>query len=198
MNSRSTLAVAAAFLLLTVGCRVQSNENSSNGTKNVRVETPLGGLHVRSGDTTAADLGLPVYPGATATRDTSDAQSANVHIGFEDWQLRVKEASYHTPDSQEQVLAFYQKALRRFGDVIRCRGGQPVGAPTVTDEGLTCSGTNEAKLHVHANMQFDQGLTLKSGSPHHQHVMGIDTTHSGSGTSFSLIEIELPDGGTGD
>lgn len=195
MKHRLILAsVAAASLLLTAGCRVQSSENSSNGTKNVRVETPLGGLHVRSNNTTAAGLGLPVYPGATPAKDHDGTQSANIHIGLGKWRMQVKMVHYRTPDSQDKVLAFYQQALGRFGNVIRCQGTHSVGTPTSTNEGLTCADTSS---QTNVNMNIDHSLSLKAGSLHHQHILAIDSNDKGSGTDFSLVEVELPTGSTG-
>lgn len=188
-------AIAAASLLFTAGCRIQSNENSSNGTKNVRVETPLGGVHLLSGTTTAADLGLPVYPGATPAKDHDGTQSANIHMGFGQWQMRVKVVHYHTPDPQDKVLAFYQQALGRFSNVIRCQGDRPVGTPAATSEGLTCAGADD---QAHTDVHISQGLSLKAGSERHQHVLAIDRDYTGPGTDFSLVEVELPEGKTGD
>lgn len=178
--------LAAAALLLAAGCHVQVNKNADGTEKNVKIDTPLGGLHVRSGDTNAADVGLPVYPGAKIAPDKDGDKSADVHMGFGQWQLRVKVVNYETPDTQDKVLAFYQKALGRYGDVVRCQGGKPVGTPAVTREGLNCSEGNSK-----ANVNLDQGLTLKAGSRHHQHILGIEK-NEGSGTRFALIELQLP------
>jgi hypothetical protein len=178
--------IAATGLLLTAGCRVQVNKDSNGRDKNVKIETPLGGLHVRSGDTSAADVGLPVYPGAGIAPDKDGDKSADVHLGFGQWQLRVQVVNYHTPDTQDKVLAFYQKALGRYGDVIRCQGDQPVGTPTATQEGLTCS-----EDHGNEHIETSGGLTLRAGSRHHQHIVGIETS-DGPGTRFALIELQLP------
>jgi hypothetical protein len=185
MKKRAAFSAGLA-LLLTIGCRVQVDKDSQGKEKNVKVDTPLGGLHVRSDDTSAADVGLPVYPGATIAPDKDGDKSADIHMGFGDWQLRVKVVNYQTIDGQDKVLAFYQKALGRYGDVIRCQGDQPVGTPTVTREGLTCAEDND-KEHV----DVSSGLTLKAGSRHHQHILGIEH-NSGPGTRFALIELQLP------
>jgi hypothetical protein len=179
-------SIAAAALLLTAGCRVQVDKDSNGRDKNVKVETPLGGLHVRSGDTSAADVGLPVYPSASIAPDKDGDKSADVHMGFGEWQLRVQVVNYQTSDAQDKVLAFYQKALGRYGDVIRCQGNQPVGMPTVTQEGLTCS-----EDHGNEHVDASDGLTLRAGSRHHQHIVGIEKS-TGPGTRFALIELQLP------
>ena len=33
-------------------------------------------------------------------------KSADVHLGFGEWQLRVRAVSYETPDSEDKVTAF--------------------------------------------------------------------------------------------
>lgn len=179
--------LAAAALLAVAGCHVQSSKNSDGTGKNVKIDTPIGGLHVRSGDTNAADVGLPVYPGAQTVPDKDGDKSADVHMGFGKWQIRVQAVNYQTSDPQDKVIAFYQKALGRYGDVIQCQNGHPIGTPTVTKEGLSCSSDRIQTNHV----DLDQGLLLKAGSRHHQHLMGIEK-NDGPGTRFALIELQLP------
>jgi hypothetical protein len=179
--------VAAASVLWVCGCRVQVDKNSDGKDKNVKIDTPLGGLHVRAGDTNAADVGLPVYPGAVITPDNDGDKSADIHMGFGDWQMRVKVVNYQTSDGQDKVLDFYQKALGRYGNVIRCQGNAVVGTPATTSEGLTC---DEGDAHVQ-NVQISGDLSLKAGSRHHQHIVAIEKK-SDPGTRFALVELQLP------
>ncbi|HEX5235618.1 MAG TPA: hypothetical protein VFW25_09835 [Silvibacterium sp.] len=183
---KSLATIAATCLLLVAGCHMQVEKNSDGSEKNVKIDTPIGGLHVRSGDTKAADVGLPVYPGASVAPDKDGDKSADVHMGFGEWQIRVKVVNYHSSDSQDKVLAFYQKALGRYGDVIRCQEGHATGTPTVTQEGLGCADDN-GKAHI----QISEGLSLKAGSKHHQHIVGIEK-ETGPGTRFALVELQLP------
>jgi hypothetical protein len=57
------LALGLATIGLT-GCRVHVEKDAKGEDKNVQVDTPFGGVHVNTDQTTAADMGLPVYPGA--------------------------------------------------------------------------------------------------------------------------------------
>jgi hypothetical protein len=134
--------------------------------KKVQIDTPFGGIHVNTDQTTAADLGLPVYPGATLVKGDDDHKSADVHLGFGEWELRVKVVSYQTPDSEDKVTAFYKKALGRYGNVITCQGNSPVGTPAMTTEGLSCA---------------DEGNTPRSRS-----TRGITTLARESGTEGRL------------
>ena len=111
------MALAAGI----AGCRIRTEKDANGEEKKVTIDTPFGGLHVNTDQTTAADLGLPVYPGAQQVTGDDKHKSADVHLGFGDWELRVRAVSYSTPDNQEQVVAFYKKALARYGDVIAIR-----------------------------------------------------------------------------
>ena len=183
-------AFAIGAMLAVAGCHVHVDKGTSGQDKSVRIDTPLGGLHVRSGQTTAADLGMPVYPGATPATDHGGDQSANVNMGLGDFQLRVKVVQYQTPDSQEKVLAFYKKAMGQFGDVLECEGRHAVGSPSVTSEGLKCGDAGDRNVRVNG-MPDKRSLTLLAGSKHHQHIVAFRKRDGG--TSFSLIELQLPE-----
>jgi hypothetical protein len=199
MKHHSIVASALAITLaVATGCRVQVDKSKDGNDNNVKVDTPIGGLHVRTDQLSAADLGLPPYPGAqlVSNHDGSDhdKQSADIHIGFGKWQLRVKAVSYQTSDSQDKVLAFYKKALGRYGDVLECNNGQAIGSPAMTREGLTCSDSNKKSIQLHSNdVQISDdadGHNVRAGSKHHQHVVEIKS--SNNGTHFALVELELP------
>jgi hypothetical protein len=176
-------------MFTVAGCRVHVDKDSHGKEKNVQVDTPFGGMHVNTDQTSASDLGLPVYPGAEQDKDDDNHKSADVHMGFGQWQLRVKAVSYSTHDSREKVAAFYKKALSRFGDVITCEGHNPVGTPATTREGLTCSDNgNNGKAD---NTDFSKNFQLKAGSKRHQHIVGFED-HKDGKTQFTLVALDLP------
>jgi len=187
------LALAAGI----AGCRVHVEKGTNGEDKNVQVDTPFGGVHVNTDQTSATDLGLPVYPGSVLVKGNGDHKSADVHLGFGEWELRVQAVSYSTADSQDKVTAFYKKALGRYGDVITCQGHSPVGTPTTTSEGLTCADDKNNTTTV----QIDRGdygtgkdsLELKAGSKRHQHIVGFENPADGQ-TRFALVALDLPAG----
>src|ERR1700734_3529596 len=98
----------AGLLLVAgiAGCfRVHVDKDANGDDKNVQVDTPFGGVHVNTDQTSATDLGLPLYPGAQAVKGDDKHKSADVHLGFGEWELRVRAVSYGTPDTQAQVTA---------------------------------------------------------------------------------------------
>jgi len=184
-----------AVLAMLAGCRVQVDKGANGEDKNVQVDTPFGGVHVNTNQTTAADLGLPVYPGSQTVSDDDKHKSADVHLGFGEWELRVRAVSYSTSDKQDQVLAFYKKALTRYGDVITCQGNTPVGNPVTTSEGLSCADDkgNNVQIDRGDYGSTKNGLELKAGSKRHQHIVAFENPKDGE-VRFALVALDLPVG----
>lgn len=204
MTEYRTAAGLLALALMSAGlsgCRVMVDKDHNGDEKRVQVDTPFGGLHVNTDQTSAADLGLPAYPGAAVIKDDDKHESADVHMGFGEWQLRVRAVSYASTDSQEKVVAFYKQALGRYGDVLTCKEHQPVGQPKITSAGLTCEDdTKGAKIEIngHTNgVTQESALELKAGSKRHQHIVGFEMPQDGK-TRFALVAVDLPAGSGGD
>ena len=193
-QTAAALAMGLALAAGMAGCRIQTEKGPNGEDKKVQIDTPFGGIHVNTDQTTASDLGLPVYPGATLAKNDDHHKSADVQMGFGEWVLRVKAVSYQTPDSQDKVTAFYKKELGRYGNVITCQGNSPVGTPAITTEGLSCADDSK-----HTKVQIDQGdyhigmggLELKAGSKRHQHIVGFENPKEGT-TRFALVALDLP------
>jgi hypothetical protein len=198
----ASLLCCLVFAAGITGCQIHVDKGANGEDKQVRVDTPFGGIHVNTNQTTAADLGLPVYPGAQVAPDKDNDKSADIHMGFGEWELRVKVVNYSTTDSQDKVVAFYKNALDRYGDVIECQDNAPVGTPTATREGLTCSDKGKANVQIDNHGQSygyhagHGGFELKAGSEHHQHIVGFESSAPGQ-TRFALVAVDLPSQWTG-
>lgn len=191
----TTLLPGLALVIGFAGCKVHVEKGANGEDKNVQVDTPFGGVHVNTDQTTAADLGLPVYPGAQLEKGDDQHKSADVHMGFGEWEMRVRAVSYSTPDKRDKVVAFYKNALGRYGDVLTCDVNRPVGTPTVTSEGLTCDDGAHIKAKVNSGGYHsdDSNFSLKAGSKRHQHIVGFEDD-KGSETHFALVALDLPAG----
>ena len=193
---RRAVCMLTGLVVATViaGCRVHVDKDANGKEKTVQVDTPFGGVHVNTDQISAADLGLPVYPGAEVVKDKEHDKSADVNMGFGEWTLRVRAVNYSTMDPQDKVADFYKKALGRYGDVITCQGNSPVGTPTATSEGLTCEDDGGGHGHVRINdkdIDGHRGLQLKAGSKRHQHILGFEDKADGK-TRFALVALDLP------
>ena len=186
-NQIAVVATMIAAMALMSGCRIESDKHGDND--NVKIATPFGGMSVKTNDAAVMEgLGLPVYPGAELVKKDKNNGAADVNMSFGSFQLRVKAAGYRTQDSPDQVMAFYRKALGRYGDVIQCQNDKSVGAPTRTAEGLTCD--NEKENHITMSDDMSGKIELKAGSKLHQHIVAIDP--EGNGAKFGLVALDLP------
>ena len=192
--------LAMALLVAGIaGCRVRVDKDANGKEKTVQVDMPFGGVHVNTDQTTAADVGLPSYPGAVAVKD-DEHKSADVHMGFGEWQLRVRAVNLESPDGRDKVMDYYKQAMARYGDVLVCQNHQPVGTPKVTSQGLTCEDNEKgAKMEIDGrkNGVMDRTqLALKAGSKRHQHIVGFEDPQNGR-TRFVLVALDLPAGSDG-
>jgi|GEM_PF-748303 len=187
-HQRFILAAVAVLASLPAGCRIETSEQK--GGENVKIATLFGGMQVKTDQASVEQgLGLPVYPGAEmVTKHDKDNGSADVNLSFGRFQLRVKAASYRTPDAPDKVQQFYKDALKRYGVVIQCSNSQPVGTPAITDEGLTCG---HAKTTVNVVDDVSGKTELKAGSRQHQHIVAVNPQPSG--TEFNVIALDLPE-----
>jgi hypothetical protein len=180
-----TSSLLALLLFGAVGCKVKVDKSSDGD--HVKIATPFGGIAVNKDQASAADIGLPTYPGAVADTSDDGKESAKVDMGFGSFKLRVRVAHYKSADDRDQVLAFYRKALSGYGNVIECAGGKAVGGVSTTREGLTCDHSD------HENATHSPGdLQLKAGSARHQHIVAFGK--ESSPTEFTLIALDLPHG----
>jgi hypothetical protein len=182
--------LALAIPLVTAGCSINVDKKGEGRDKRVKIDTPLGNIHVNT-DHAPGATGIALYPGAVSVPDHDGDKDADVRLGFGPWQLRVKVEHYSTADDRDRVLTYYRKSLARFGDVIECRGDAAVGTPTKTSEGLTCA--NDDKNH-HVDVG-DHELSLRAGSKRHQHIVAIDkesNDETSGPTKFSLVALDLP------
>jgi hypothetical protein len=136
----------------------------------------------------AKDIGLPVYPGAKPFKDKDSDSSADVGFALNSVRFNLQVASFVTKDSREQVLGFYRKALSKYGEVLECNDGKPVGSLTVTKSWLTCGDHKGGSMTVNGS---DSDYELRAGRPEHFRIVGVDSTEPGK-TKFGLVALVLP------
>ena len=147
-------------------------------------------LHANSRGS-AADIGLPSYPGATLYKDPDNDSAFDFGFTVGDSHFRMAVANYLTVDSPAQILAFYRKPLSIYGEVLECNHGKPVGSVTVARGGLTCSDQQGGHSQVDSRAGSSSDHELRAGTPHQFHIVGIGESQPRS-THFGLVYIELP------
>jgi len=122
LRRASAMTVPLALLcLLPAGCTIKEDKEAK-GAKNVSIQTPFGGLKVRT-QAEPAETGLALYPGARRVAQADDREhSANVSVSLPVVRLKVVAMKFETDDPPEKVLAFYRKELQKHGAVTECRG----------------------------------------------------------------------------
>src|ERR1700733_5017582 len=161
---RLNRAVLPAIALLTaVSYAIPSFAQSSDFNLNVHANSHA----------TAKDIGLPVYPGATPFKDKDSDSSADLGFALNSVQFNLQAASFVTKDSRDQVIAFYRKALAKYGEVLECNHGKPVGSLTVTKSGLTCGDHNGGQTNG-----SDGDYELRAGRPERFRIVAVDSTDS--------------------
>jgi hypothetical protein len=122
MRPRHCAAVLTLSLmsLPLAACSVEVSGRDESGNARVDISTPAGGVSVRTDE--PADTGLPAYPGATIMRERDEADNANVNVSAFGVRVRVAAAKFESADDNEEVLAFYRDAMRRYGPVTECEG----------------------------------------------------------------------------
>jgi len=177
-----TLAMAGTLITLLAACSINVDDKDKEGKK-VDIQTPLANLKV---DTSAAstDNGIPVYPGATLRPAEGDNNHrANVNIGGLGFGVKVVAVEYMSPDSPQKVKAYYLDALKKYGNVLECRGvgeDHEGGGHWDNDEGdkpVSCGGGK------------GDGWELKTGTNRNQHMVAIQP--DGSGTRFGTVLIQI-------
>jgi hypothetical protein len=179
----------AAVLLLVVfllvpGCTMSiKDKEDRGGDKKVAIDTPIGSLRVRE-QADVRDIGLPVYPGARRREskpDDHDSHSANVHISSSLFGLKVVAVEFESDDSPDKIADYYRKELKKFGEVVQCRGKGNLDDFTIDkdsrDSAVTCGKDDKGS-----------GVELKAGTKNNQHVVSIDP--NGKGSRFALVYVQ--------
>ena len=175
MPVRAAIAMAAVLpaLILATGCAVEREEEGGKTTR-VAISTPVGGLAARIGEN-PGDTGLPVYPGATLSRDAADGnpEGATVSIGTQWFGLHVVAAEYQSGETPEQILDFYRGQMRAFGDVTECRG-----------EVNFKNGRPECRSKPRST-----DVQLLAGTEQRHRIVSVKPR--GEGTEFALVSIQM-------
>ncbi|GGH16907.1 hypothetical protein [Silvibacterium dinghuense] len=177
--SLSSGMAAAVLGLVSVGACAQNSDFQME-------------MHAK-GEAPAAKIGLPCYPGAKLDKSSSsDSAAVDLGLSFGTFRFSVIAAGYTTADTPDKVFAYYRKPLSRYGDVLECVHGQPVGALKITSTGLTCSSEKGGHLQVNDSVDSANDHELRAGTPHRFHIVAIDSKTRPGDTHFGLVALELP------
>jgi hypothetical protein len=177
----------ALAVILLAACSISTNRGGKEGDKRVDIESPFGGLHVRTDIDAAKEIGIAVYPGARPKKDKdSEHGSANVNIASSLFGLKVIAASFESDDPPEKVLDFYRKELKPYGSVLECHGHDRQNVRPGESKELTCGDDGHKGMNI--QVFGEDGTRLKVGTTDKQRV--VEVKPHGSGSEFGLVYVQ--------
>ena len=147
------------------------------------------GIEVRT-EANAADIGLPVYPGATAQPgDGKDSGAATVGLWGGSLGFHLAVLKYTSPAPLDNVAAYYRDAMGRYGQVLDCSQARP----TSGNDSDSDSEQKPKTLRCGKDDKADPGGRLyKVGTPGNQRIVSIKP--AAGGVVFQLLRIETQGG----
>jgi hypothetical protein len=147
-------------------------------------ETDGGGLELRFNDeATAADVGLPAYPGSKPYKEADESSSAaNVRLSTSLFGLKVVGVNLETSDKPQKVGAYYRQALAKYGSVLECDGESDKDASPADAE-------ESGVLECEADDPGTNSVVYKVGTEKNQRIVAIKP--HGGGTRFSLVHLDV-------
>jgi hypothetical protein len=166
----SRLACALGALLVLAGTVHAGDASGRNGFS--------AGIELRP-QASAAEIGLPIYPGAARRLDDDDDSNA---LAFSMWggshSFKIVVLKYASADPIDRVASFYRDALGRYGTVLDCSAPRLPPAPEPDKTALRC---DDARPPANAR-------SFKVGTPDHYRIAVFKT--SGPWVNFDLVRID--------
>lgn len=139
------------------------------------------GIELRE-QASAADVGLPAYPGARQQRDKDEDKAAlRLDLWGGAYGFRLVVAKFAADAEPDKVASFYRAALAQFGPVLDCSAAVP-RAPAA-------SSAAPGQLSCGDDRPRPGGQLYKAGTPQRQRVVSLQPAGAGQ-THFQLVLVE--------
>lgn len=167
--------VVVAMLSLVVGA-CGAGDTDSEGERGVSLRL--------SGEATAADAGLPTYPGSKPYKDAEDSSSAaKLGLSTSLFGFKLVAMNLETGDEPERVARFYRQALSKYGNVLEC------GDAADRSRKLQPSAAHSNELECDSDDPGTHSVVYKAGTEENQRIVAIKPY--GNGTRFSLVHLDI-------
>lgn len=176
-SERLAAGVGLLLALLSLSPLARGQEK-----KHLTISTDEGFVSVSTDKPSVEKLGLHVYPGAKARAEEGHDEGANLSLDSSKGAVRLQVMKFATADAVSKVLAFYKKDMRKFGNVLECKGSKQVSFD-VNDPAHKNSLSCDKDGHDDGNATL-----LKAGSENNQRIVAVE--EKGKQTEFTLIHIE--------
>ena len=140
------------------------------------------GIELRE-QATAAEVGLPAYPGARPQRDKEEDKAAlRLDLWGGAYGFRLVVAKFAVEAEPDKVASFYRAALAQFGPVLDCSAGAAPRAPAA-------SSAAPGQLSCGEDRPRSGGQLYKAGTRERQRVVSLQPAGAGQ-THFQLVLVE--------
>ena len=119
------------------------------------------------------EIGLPAFPGAHVRKDSGDDSQATLGFMLGGKGIRVVVLKFESPETPAKVLAYYRKAIGRFGETLTCPGGGATASGLSCKDGDVPAGTTE----------------LMAGSKEERRIVSVEAG-ADSGARFELAYVK--------
>jgi hypothetical protein len=169
----------AALVWLLALNPLRAQDDSSKKSTDVNAGIAL------SGQATAKEVGLPIYPGAKPHKDSDNSSSA-ASLGLWGGSLGFKLVALKldSPDARDKIAAFYKKALAKYGPVLDCSN-----APANSDK----SDDKSEKLTCGDDKPDAGSQVFKAGTKEKQHIVAIKPRTGGADIDLLYLEARTGD-----
>lgn len=172
-----TFALIVAFITLPALA-----QQSDSQDKPFDVRSSVGDLHVGK-DADARKAGLPLYPGARPKHEENN-DPLNFGILTENFGLKLVVAKYESDEAPAKIIDFYRDKLKKYGKVLECHSQKHGGDVEVHDDKNSKDG-KELKCEENSGPVTE----LKVGTEDDQHVVAVEPSEAGKGSTFALVYV---------
>jgi hypothetical protein len=183
------LVFVTAFVMLVTlsSLNVAAQTENGNQDKHLDIRSSSGDLHLGN-DADARDAGLPLYPGARIRHTDQDKNSANLSILTSAFGMKLVVVNYDSDDSPTKLVTFYRDKLKKYGVVIECHTREHGGDVHVNAGKDDSNGNREVKCEGDNTGNI---IELKVGTQDNQHLVSIEASEKGNGSTFALVYVHM-------
>lgn len=164
-------AAVAVCALAAVSLPAQAEEHGGSWNLNLGA----------SDQASAADVGLPVYPGAWPRKDKDgDDSAARVWAVLNSAGFKVAVLKLASNDAPGRVAEFYHPALVKYGPILDCTG---------RSSGVTVGDHHGDKLTCDGDKPKPGELIFKAGTDRDQHIVIVRP--NGRGSEIDLVFVQI-------
>jgi hypothetical protein len=180
------LGMASTLPVFTQQSTQQSSQEADSHDKSFDVRSPAGDMHVGK-DADAGKVGLSLYPGARPKQE-KDSSPLNFGILTETFGMKLIVAKYESDDSPAKIADFYRGKLKKFGKVLECHSQKYGGGVEVNDDKDSQDG-QDRKEEPKCEEESGPVVELKVGTEDNQHIVAIEPSDTGKGSTFALVYL---------